>query len=211
MWQKLISCTCTFFSLLMYLCKRNGWFPAKDMQTPPYQGVGIFHIHMKDAHCVETNEKSIFRFLFFSMVDCMYNLQVTHPIFHVCHRPKKILQKWPKFHGRCAMCWNESEINFSDFQFFRYSRFCTEIQKKKIMSRGSTPLTLSFWWGAWPPTLPAGGSPPDTEYYPKTSQLVFGYHWLAFPNQVLGFTANHWNTISTTSQKLTTIGKTLMI
>ena len=38
-----------------------GPVPSKDMQTPPLRNGPIF---MKNAQCAETNEKSIFRFIF---------------------------------------------------------------------------------------------------------------------------------------------------
>ena len=43
-----------------------GLFPIKDMQTLP-PSLRNSQIYMKDANCAETNEKSIFRFLFFEL------------------------------------------------------------------------------------------------------------------------------------------------
>ena len=41
-----------------------GYFPTKDMQTPT---LSFFPGLMKDAQCDESNEQSIFRFLFFEL------------------------------------------------------------------------------------------------------------------------------------------------
>ena len=43
--------------------KPRGYFPTKDMKTPPL--LSFDPVFMDDAQCAETNEKSIFRFLFF--------------------------------------------------------------------------------------------------------------------------------------------------
>ena len=42
-----------------------GYFPTNDMQTPA--PLSFDPIFMDDAQCAETNEKSIFRFLFFKL------------------------------------------------------------------------------------------------------------------------------------------------
>ena len=47
-----------------------GLFLVNDMQTPPLRNG---YIYMKDAQCTETNEKSIFRFLFFELWSILYS------------------------------------------------------------------------------------------------------------------------------------------
>ena len=49
----------------VFLQKRLGFFPIKDMQTPP-SPLRSGHLYIKDGKCAESNEKSyirIFRFL----------------------------------------------------------------------------------------------------------------------------------------------------
>ena len=46
-----------------------GFFPTKDVQTPPLRSG---HSYMKDAECAESNEKSIFRFLFYELWSFLY-------------------------------------------------------------------------------------------------------------------------------------------
>ena len=48
----------------MFLRYYPGPVPCKDPSPPPLRSG---HIHMKDAHSAESNEKSYFRFLFFQL------------------------------------------------------------------------------------------------------------------------------------------------
>ena len=45
-----------------------GFFPTKDMQTPSHPRLSFDPVFMDDALCAETNEKSIFRFLFLELL-----------------------------------------------------------------------------------------------------------------------------------------------
>ena len=87
----------------------DGFFPGKNLQTsPPPHSSG--HIYMKESH-----GKSIFRFLFWAMADCIYNLR-WHTWILKCvideNRPKVIDQ----FHRKCAQ-WAETNGK-SIFRFF---------------------------------------------------------------------------------------------
>ena len=53
-------------NFLMSYNKSLGSVPTKNMQTPPTP-LSFDPVLMDDAQCTETNEKSIFRFLFFSL------------------------------------------------------------------------------------------------------------------------------------------------
>ena len=44
----------------------TGYFPTQDMQAAPPLPLSFAPVFMKDAQCAESNEKSIFRFLFMS-------------------------------------------------------------------------------------------------------------------------------------------------
>ena len=46
------------------------FFPAKNMQTPPLRN--SFNL-IEDARCTETNEKSIFLFIFFELWSILYS------------------------------------------------------------------------------------------------------------------------------------------
>ena len=63
--------------------KRLGFFPVKDMQTPPPPPALLCsgHIYVKDTHCAETNKKAIYFIFIFGLififldfiVDSVYN------------------------------------------------------------------------------------------------------------------------------------------
>ena len=79
--------------------KKNGIFPNKGYtQTYPPLPLRIAPIFMKDAHSAETNEKTIFRFLFFQvMANCIHNLQCDDWIFKCVTNQKKSRLKVVKF------------------------------------------------------------------------------------------------------------------
>ena len=58
-----------------------GFFPTKDMQNPPHTPLRSGHIYMKDAHSAESNEKSIFRFLFFELWLIVFTIHGDTPGF----------------------------------------------------------------------------------------------------------------------------------
>ena len=161
---------------IKYNCERTlrkfGFFPTKGMQTTPLP-LRIAPIFMKDAHSAESNEKSIFRFLFFELWLIVFIIYGWHTWIFEFHRPKKIVQKWPHLQERCAMSWNE----------WKNGRFCTN-NKKRIVLGGLHPpnpqfLTPPMHRGLWPRAL-------DAFRLNLSSQLVLGYYWLAFLNQVPG-------------------------
>ena len=51
--------------------------------TPPFP-LRSGHIHVKDAHCAETNKKSIFRFLFFNLRLIVYTIYRWHTQISMC-------------------------------------------------------------------------------------------------------------------------------
>ena len=80
--------------------KTPGFFPSKDMQTSPLRS-GI--IYMEDTHSVESNEKSIFPFLFYELCLIVFKMYGDTPGFSSESPIKKIVHKWPKLQERCAM------------------------------------------------------------------------------------------------------------
>ena len=96
-----------------------GLFLIKNMQTPPLRSG---YIYMTNAHCVETNEKSILRYLFFELWLIIFQVFRWNTLISKCatdqNRKKKSLQKWPISNEICAMCWNEWKIHF--WQFIAY-------------------------------------------------------------------------------------------
>ena len=78
---------------------------------------------MKDAHNAESNEKSLFDFIFLVILDCTYNLPKIY-------QPKEMFLKSGQIHRKDA---NYSDNDYSVHEFFlcdfyltRYDRFCTE-------------------------------------------------------------------------------------
>ena len=101
---------------------------------PPFLRRG--HIYMKDAHCAETNEKSIFRFFFWVMVNCVYNFWRLTIIFKCITDKKIFVQKWPNLHEICEMCWNEWKKNFLIFAIFSFWDMVVFVHK----------IGQFFWW-----------------------------------------------------------------
>ena len=76
---------------------------------------------------------------------------------------------------------------FSYFQFLRYGRFCTEIQKKKKCNvERLRPLTSLILYGFAPHAHRWGLRYRTLDYFvlKPPSQLVHGYHNLVFLNRV---------------------------
>ena len=109
-----------------------GPVPSKDMPT---SSIRIAPISMKDAHSVESNEKSILRFLFFELWSILYLLvsikkqsrgKAPHQIYIFFSQMDKIFydkmfskfQKWSYLHERCGRRWIESRIIFSIILIF---------------------------------------------------------------------------------------------
>ena len=61
------------------------------------------HNYMKDAHSAESNEKLIFRFLFFELWLKVQAADTYAWIFKCVTDQKKIVQKWSKLQKRCTM------------------------------------------------------------------------------------------------------------
>ena len=147
------------------------------MQTPFRSG----HIYTKYAYSAESNEISIYWFLFFELWLILFTFYGTHLDFQVFHRPKKNRQKVYKFTEKMRNLLKRMKNHFSDFNFLRYGWFCTEIPKK-IMLRGYNPLNpLFLWWPLHPPPVALNAFRLNP---PSPSQLVLRFHWLTFLNQV---------------------------
>ena len=123
-----------------------GLFPTKDMQNPPLLllfPLGNGPILIDDAQSAESNEKTNFQFLrflflgysrFCSQFSNMFTLKkcftFLRPKKKYFTQKKKFLQKWSNMHGRCAMTWNESKINFIIFIFWVMVDFILKIHQK---------------------------------------------------------------------------------
>ena len=138
-------------------------------QRPKKKSFKSSQIYMKDAQCAELNEKSVFRFLWFYILNygrfCSQFLMNNRPKLP----KKKLLQKWIDLHERCAMCWNERIINFSIFVIFTLWDMVDYVLNSDFFSC----FTLRFCVGV-----------PDAFRLNPSSQLVFEHHWLMFLNQV---------------------------
>ena len=64
---------CRFFFVGGYALN-TGYFPTKDMQTPPLP-FSFAPVLMKDAQCAESNEKSYFRFFQFLVFEIWSSLE----------------------------------------------------------------------------------------------------------------------------------------
>ena len=78
-------------------------FLINDMQTPP-PPLRSDHINMKDAQCTETNEISIFRFVFYELWSILYS---------------KFLENWPKYHQEWPkkMSFKSGHLHMKDAQW----------------------------------------------------------------------------------------------
>ena len=83
-----------------------GPVPSKDTPPPPFQKWP--YLHERCPLCWTEWKINFPIFIFRVMVYCIYEFQVCHLNFHVCHQPKTkiIVQKWPNLKKRCAMLWN---------------------------------------------------------------------------------------------------------
>ena len=131
------------------------------------------------TQCSKTNEKSIFRFLvlrydrsnFFEKCEFFFHL---HNFFH-----RNVLKRILKV------------LRFLAFKIWLilYSTFESELATltNSIMLGGLRPTKPLGSWGAWRLTPLTGGTTPRPRMlldWIPSSQLVIGYHWLAFLNQV---------------------------
>ena len=90
--------------------KRTGCFPSQDIQTsPPLRSGTLF---MKDAHSAESNEKSIIRFFFLVMDDCIYSLRWLTWIFKCVTIQKNNRSKLVEFTGKM---YNELKLMKNQF------------------------------------------------------------------------------------------------
>ena len=75
------------------------------------------HIVMKPAQCAETNEKSIFLFLFFELLLILYSKFTESSDSHLINRSRMSTFFHPK---RCAMFETNAKQNFRFFAIFSF-------------------------------------------------------------------------------------------
>ena len=80
---------------------RLGLSQVRICRPPPLSFAPIF---MKDVHSAESNEKYIFRYLFFELWLIVFTIYGSPRFSSVSPTEKKIVQKWSNLQKRCAMC-----------------------------------------------------------------------------------------------------------
>jgi len=88
-----------------------------------------------------------------------------------------------KFTGKMRNELKRMKNPFYDFMFLRYGRFCTEILTFFYIQKFCVYKKPPIFVGDLAPHIHPQS--PNAFGLNPLSQLVFGYHWLAFLNQVL--------------------------
>ena len=101
------------------------FFPTKDMQKPsppcPFRSTPIF---MKDAYSAESNEKSIFQFLFFELWLIVFTIYGWHTWISTHHKKKSF--KSGQIYRKDVQWAETIEKSIFRFYFFNYGWFCTQ-------------------------------------------------------------------------------------
>ena len=126
-----------------------GFSPSKYMHYADLTSFSFDPVLMDDAQCNETNEKSVFRFLFFEL-------------------SWKFIENWGDDITKMTKKSEKSKLEKSEIWYlFGFSRFriflldSKTFDKKKIWSKKFEHFLILFcliWWGTAPPTKKHPGS-----------------------------------------------------
>ena len=132
------------------------------MQTSPFPQKWPY-LHERCKMCWNEWKIHFPIFIFWVMIDCIYNLQVTHLTFQVCHRTiNKFISKVAKFiwKMRNVLKWMKNQIsNFCYFYFSSYGRFCSQFSSD-YPNKNDQKILLSFkssqcvCWIKWKTNFP---------------------------------------------------------